>query len=154
MQPELIKAHGYIPETHHIWTEDGYCLNVHRVLSPRDQVSIKADSIINTDTAVIDNSSKDSNLSTSPDCHRVLEALEYADSRLPVIVSHGLISSSADWVLLGPQKALGNYSLLILFLSFYFFIIYILVAHTRIFFDGFNKFNDQQRGFYGMKIIY
>ncbi|KAL6440421.1 hypothetical protein ACFW04_003148 [Cataglyphis niger] len=105
--PELIKTHGYISETHHIWTEDGYCLNVHRVLSPRDQVSIKAESIINIDTAVIDNNSKDSNLSTSPDYHRVLETLEYADSRLPVIVSHGLISSSADWVLLGPHKALA-----------------------------------------------
>lgn len=147
MQPELIKIHGYIPETHRVWTEDGYCLNAHRVLSPRDQVSIKADSITNTDTAVIDNSSKDSNLSTSPDCHHVLtEALEYsgANSKLPVIVSHGLISSSADWVLLGPHKALGNYFLLILFLSFYlflfsfsfffimhFFIIYILVAHSH-----------------------
>ncbi|KAM0731929.1 Lipase 3 [Formica fusca] len=108
--PELIKIHGYIPETHRVWTEDGYCLNAHRVLSPRDQVSIKVDSITNTDTAVIDNSSKDSNLSTSPDCHHVLtEALEYsgANSKLPVIVNHGLISSSADWVLLGPHKALA-----------------------------------------------
>ncbi|EFN70010.1 Lipase 3 [Camponotus floridanus] len=107
--PELIKAHGYIPEIHHIWTEDGYCLNVHRVISSNDQVPIKTDSITNIDTAVINNSSEDFNSSVTPDCHRVLEALKSsgADSKLPVIVNHGLISSSADWVLLGPRKALA-----------------------------------------------
>lgn len=30
--PELITAHGYKSETHHIWTEDEYCLDIHRVL--------------------------------------------------------------------------------------------------------------------------
>ncbi|KYQ54206.1 Lipase 3 [Trachymyrmex zeteki] len=30
-----------------------------------------------------------------------------SSSRLPVIINHGLVSSSADWVLLGPHKALA-----------------------------------------------
>lgn len=29
--------------------------------------------------------------------------------RPPILVNHGLLSSSADFVLLGPQKALGDY---------------------------------------------
>lgn len=124
MQPELIKAHGYIPETHYIWTEDGYCLNVHRVISSNDQVPIKTDSTTNIDTTVTDNNSEDSDSSASPDCHRVLEALKSsgASSKLPVIVNHGIVSSSADWVLLGPRKALGYY--------FSSFIIYIFVAQS------------------------
>lgn len=131
MQPELIKAHGYIPEIHHIWTEDGYCLNVHRVLSSNDQVSIKTDSITNTDTVVIDNNSEDSNSSATSDCDRILEALKSsgADSKVPVIINHGLMSSSADWVLLGPHKALGYF----LFLLFVFSIIlkYFSIISTK-----------------------
>ncbi|XP_072753605.1 lipase 3 isoform X2 [Anoplolepis gracilipes] len=106
--PELIKAHGYIPETHHIWTEDDYCLNVHRIPSP-NRVPIKTDSITNTDT-VINNICEDSNLSSSSDCHHdVLKTLRSsnANSKLPILVNHGLLSSSADWVLLGPHKALA-----------------------------------------------
>lgn len=29
--------------------------------------------------------------------------------RPPILINHGLLSSSADFVLLGPQKALGKY---------------------------------------------
>lgn len=126
MQPELIEAHGYISETHHIWTEDGYCLNVHRVLSSNDQAPIKTDSITNIDTIIIDNNSEDSDSSASPDCHRVLEALESsgASSKLPVIINHGLVSSSADWILLGPRKALGYY------FSFFLLFIFLLLDYT------------------------
>ncbi|XP_012536620.1 lipase 3 isoform X2 [Monomorium pharaonis] len=106
--PELIKAHGYVAETHQICTQDDYYLTVHRVLSSNDRVPLNADSIINTDITVIENkSSKDRNSSVSPDC-RILETLgcTSSSSKLPIIISHGILSSSADWVLLGPQKAL------------------------------------------------
>ncbi|XP_029170659.1 lipase 3-like isoform X2 [Nylanderia fulva] len=105
--PQLIQAHGYISETHHIWTEDGYCLSVHRVLSSNDRVPLNADPIINT--TAVDNNSEDSNSSTSSDYHRIQEACESsgAGSKLPVIVNHGVVSCSADWVLLGPHKALA-----------------------------------------------
>lgn len=65
-------------------------------------------SFIDINATINDNQSSDS--STSPNCQQVLEALESCNasgSELPVIVSHGLMSSSADWVLLGPHKALG-----------------------------------------------
>lgn len=109
LQPELIEAHGYIAETHQICTEDGYYLTVHRVLSSNDRVP-NADIIINhTDAAVIDKNNEDHNSSVSPDYHRILETVGYntnPGSKLPIIINHGLISSSADWVLLGPNKAL------------------------------------------------
>jgi len=97
-QPELIEAHGYKAEIHEIWTEDGYGLNVHRVLPPNDRVS-NVDSINANSNNSIEyhdslNSAKASCTSISP--------------RLPVLLCHGFICSSADWVLLGPQKALGN----------------------------------------------
>ncbi|KYN14969.1 PREDICTED: lipase 3-like [Trachymyrmex cornetzi] len=106
--PELIEAHGYIAETHQICTEDDYYLTVHRVL-PNDRVpskSLNAD-IINTNAAVIN--SEDYNLSISTESHQLLETSEcyISSSRLPVIINHGLLSSSADWVLLGPHKALA-----------------------------------------------
>lgn len=113
MQPELIKAHGYIPEIHHVWTEDGYCLEMHRVLSPNDRVSstsIHRNTIINNDTDITSNINKDYNLSSSSECNEALESHEACiniDMKLPVLVNHGLLSSSADWVLLGPHKALG-----------------------------------------------
>lgn len=31
------------------------------------------------------------------------------NDRLPILVLHGLGGSSADWVLSGPKKALGNF---------------------------------------------
>jgi len=82
---------------------------VHRVLS-NDQVPLNDDTIRNTDATVIDNKSSEDNSSVSSNCHRILETLgcyTSPGSKLPVIVNHGLLSSSADWVLLGPHKALG-----------------------------------------------
>lgn len=110
----MIEAHGYLAETHQICTEDGYYLTAHRVLSSNDRVPSMSlnDTIINTDTAVIDNKNSDNcNSSDSPNYQRILESLECCntnpDSKVPVIINHGIFSSSADWVLLGPQKALG-----------------------------------------------
>lgn len=147
MQPELIKAHGYIPEIHHIWTEDGYCLNVYRVLPSNDQVPIKTDSITNIDTAVIDNNSEDSNSSATPDCHRVLEALKSsgADSKLPVIVNHGLMSSSTDWILLGPRKALGHY---------FFFLLFVFPIVLKYFSIISTNLTINKRILYDVKIVY
>ncbi|XP_011695877.1 PREDICTED: lipase 3-like [Wasmannia auropunctata] len=110
--PELIETHGYAAETHQICTEDGYYLTVHRVLSNDrvPSVSLNVDAIIKTNTAGIANENEDRNLSVSTDCHRVLETHGChisPSSKLPVIINHGLVSSSADWVLLGPDKALA-----------------------------------------------
>lgn len=110
--PELIEAHGYVAETHQICTQDDYYLTVHRVLSSRDRVPssvpLNADTIANADATVINKSSEDLNSSISSDYHRILETLgcTIPSSKLPVILNHGILSSSADWVLLGPQKAL------------------------------------------------
>ncbi|KYN02783.1 Lipase 3 [Cyphomyrmex costatus] len=69
-------------------------------------MSINTD-IINIDAAVIE--SENHNLSVSAESYQLLETsgCYISSSRLPVIISHGLISSSADWVLLGPHKALA-----------------------------------------------
>ncbi|KAK1137188.1 hypothetical protein K0M31_001712 [Melipona bicolor] len=85
--PELIVAHGYKSETHHIWTEDGYCLDVHRVLPKSCQ---------NSDCNINEN-----NVQTNKS-HEVA-----SKEKVPVLIHHGLLSSSADWVLLGPKKALA-----------------------------------------------
>lgn len=92
--PELIATHNYIPETHHIWTEDGYCLSVHRVL-PKKQYEHSHD--FNENEHILnDNITKHSSYIT----HNI-------NKRVPILIHHGLLSSSADWVLLGPGKALA-----------------------------------------------
>ena len=99
LQPELITKHGYIAETHHVWTEDGYRLELHRLL-PRS-----------LDTKKVENGQEytDPNFNLESDKLSV-EILNTKNqiSRPPVLINHGLLSSSADWVLLGPQKALGK----------------------------------------------
>ncbi|RLU17504.1 hypothetical protein DMN91_009739 [Ooceraea biroi] len=101
--PELIEAHGYKAETHKIWTEDGYGLAVHRVLPSNDRVP----SVPNIDSTI--NTSTD----CSVECHNSSASVEApesrgsASSRLPVLLCHGLLSSSSDWVLLGPHEALS-----------------------------------------------
>lgn len=103
LQPELIKTHGYIAETHQIWTEDNYCLRVHRVISSNDQVSSN-NILTDTDTSVIDNNGDD--LSVPLNCNQDV-CRSFTGSKLPVLLNHGLLSSSADFVLLGPRRALG-----------------------------------------------
>ncbi|XP_076298733.1 lipase 3 isoform X1 [Lasioglossum baleicum] len=84
--PELIRAHGYTAETHHIWTKDGYCLDVHRVLPPKSHE--------NPSNGLCDDGVN-------------LNDQNITEARIPILVHHGLLSSSADWVLLGPKKALA-----------------------------------------------
>lgn len=104
MQHELIAHHGYIPETHNIWTEDDYCLTVHRITAPdkSNVYSTKTYATSNAEQAVIDTLEKSTESNLKSVCK------EYSPlSKPPVIINHGALSSSADWVLLGPQKALG-----------------------------------------------
>ncbi|XP_026468931.1 lipase 3-like [Ctenocephalides felis] len=63
---DLIQQYDYPHKTHHVTTEDGYILEMHR----------------------IPNQNK-------------------AQYQGVVFLMHGLLSSSADWVVIGPQKALG-----------------------------------------------
>uniref|UniRef100_A0A182IQC4 Lipase n=1 Tax=Anopheles atroparvus TaxID=41427 RepID=A0A182IQC4_ANOAO len=67
--PEITQKYGYSTEMHHIHTEDGYILELHRIRA-------------------------------SPSFGR-------ADpSNLPVLLMHGLMGSSADWILIGPEDSL------------------------------------------------
>ncbi|XP_054002055.1 lipase 3-like isoform X1 [Hylaeus anthracinus] len=93
--PELIDTHGYKSETHQIWTEDGYCLDVHRVLPPKTDENEYCKNNVN----IVHN-------------RKITEYTNYeftqnTKARVPVLIQHGVLSSSADWVLLGPKKALA-----------------------------------------------
>lgn len=106
MQHELIEIHGYTAETHYVWTEDDYRLDVHRVLPPEDRIPPVSDAhIIDWST-----SGKNHNTSVSPEsCDRGISETSgtVASLKIPVLVHHGLLSSSADFVLLGSNDALG-----------------------------------------------
>lgn len=60
--PELIKKYGYPAEIHHVITDDGYILELHRIA--------RADAT-------------------------------------PILLMHGLLDSSATWVMIGPDKGLA-----------------------------------------------
>ncbi|KAI4494095.1 hypothetical protein M0802_009249 [Mischocyttarus mexicanus] len=111
--PELIEHHGYIPETHYIWTEDDYCLTVHRIIGPKtSNVQLTNSNVTsNTEQTITDDLEKSTILnldkSTLIDKPESIYPENKLLSRPPVIVNHGVLSSSADWVLLGPQKALA-----------------------------------------------
>ena len=66
---EIATRHGYLAESHTVVTEDGYILNLHRILCGRAGCG---DGV-----------------------------------RPPVFLQHGILASSADWVLSGPDKALA-----------------------------------------------
>ncbi|XP_076230782.1 gastric triacylglycerol lipase [Calliopsis andreniformis] len=68
--PQLIKKYSYPLEIHHVVTEDGYVLELHRIPHGKENKS---------------------NLRSNP----------------PVLLLHGLAGSSADWILMGPERGLG-----------------------------------------------
>ncbi|XP_020278819.1 lipase 3-like isoform X2 [Pseudomyrmex gracilis] len=102
--PELIEAHGYIAETHQVWTKDDYCLRVHRVISPNDRVSSNNDVLTDTDTSATDNNADDQSVPLN--CNQDVR-ISCTGLKLPILLNHGLLSSSADFVLLGPRRALA-----------------------------------------------
>ena len=78
-QPEFIRSHGYPAEVYEVTTEDGYILELHRIPHGKNEKEKSA-----TDKLMTNGSS-------------------------PVVfIQHGLMMTSADWVLAGPGKGLGN----------------------------------------------
>ncbi|CAB3259881.1 unnamed protein product [Arctia plantaginis] len=69
--PELITKYGYPVEVHHVTTEDGYILELHRIPYGRDKSNV-------------------------PNKNKPI-----------VILMHGLLCSSAVWVLTGPGAGFG-----------------------------------------------
>ncbi|XP_012265131.1 lipase 3 isoform X5 [Athalia rosae] len=103
--PELIRLHGYPAEVHHTWTEDGYRLEMHRVPRPLSERI----PITTTETQYPSSPEQqpETNVNDPPTVGiEELTTLQPKD-RPPVLILHGLLSSSADFVLLGPQKALA-----------------------------------------------
>ena len=101
-----------------MWTEDGYRLEVHRVLPPASTTCYHQPS----DETIQENLTNEKNITNyteTPDISplRISDEVEKI-SRPAVLVHHGLLSSSADWTLLGPSKALGIFHLL--FRQFYY----------------------------------
>lgn len=96
--PELITRHGYTAETHHVWSEDGYRLELHRVLC-RTQ-----------DKEKVHNAQEFTDSNCNLEANKLSQEVLNSKNRIskqPILINHGLLSSSADWVLLGPQKALA-----------------------------------------------
>lgn len=71
----MIEKYGYPIEVHHVETDDGYILELHRI--PYGKQS-------------------------GP-----------AEGKPMVFVQHGLLSSSADWIIAGPEKGLGTLRILV-----------------------------------------
>jgi hypothetical protein len=69
---EMIRAEGYVAETHHVETDDGYILALHRIPYGRSESSA-----------------------------------DQRGDRPVVFLQHGLLCSSADWVMAGSVKGLG-----------------------------------------------
>merc|ERR1712142_1190096 len=91
--PELIRSAGYPAETHYTTTEDGYILALHRIPHGKTGVDDEDDTVHDDDDTVDDD---DDTVDDDDDTHR------------PVIfVQHGILASSADWVLSTPTKGLG-----------------------------------------------
>ncbi|KAG7201061.1 hypothetical protein KM043_017607 [Ampulex compressa] len=103
--PELIKRHGYVCETHNVWTEDEYCLEVHRVLPKKDKRPMpRGEVTLNSiKLSIMENYGKNFLVMDKP----ITAFGENDNSRPSVVLAHGILSSSADWVLLGPQNALA-----------------------------------------------
>lgn len=68
--------YGYNVEVHHVVTDDGYILELHRIIGSPKNLPRKG--------------------------------------KQPVLLMHGLLDSSATWVMMGPQKGLGKNSFVVL----------------------------------------
>ncbi|XP_015189673.1 PREDICTED: lipase 3-like [Polistes dominula] len=104
LQSKLIEHHGYIPETHNIWTEDHYCLTVHRIIGPKtynitSSIEQPAKTVIDCIEKSILLNFDTSTFTRKPENNSLF--------RPPVLLVHGIFCSSVDWLLLGPQKALA-----------------------------------------------
>lgn len=75
----MIKKAGYPSEIHQIETSDGYILKMHRIPPVMQQITAGK-----------------------------LDAKEKGNKKIAFLM-HGLISSSADFVVTGRENALGNY---------------------------------------------
>jgi len=78
--PQLIGYYGYGAQIHHVTTEDGYILELHRMFSPN-----------------VSNCALTKNQDPSNDAPGKCQ---------PVLLQHGLLSSSATWVMNYPNKSL------------------------------------------------
>nr|XP_045622183.1 lipase member K-like isoform X2 [Procambarus clarkii] len=78
--PHLIRKYGYPVETHTVTTADGFILTLHRIPHGRKMSKTSADGTGNR----IENEIK---------------------SKEPVLMQHGLLASSACWILAPPEKA-------------------------------------------------
>ena len=67
----MIEDYGYLVETHHIKTKDGYILSIHRI------PGLQGENLSNNKTKSV------------------------------VFMMHGLLGSSADWVVTGTNTSLG-----------------------------------------------
>ncbi|XP_069680361.1 lipase 3-like [Periplaneta americana] len=95
--PQLVVKYGYPMETHTVLTADGYFLTLHRIPHGRSNVTT-TDELNATESEVDSNSTETAWQSNE---------VETEERRPVVFVQHGLLSSSADWVVMGPGKALA-----------------------------------------------
>lgn len=68
----MIEKYGYPIEVHHVESEDGYVLELHRIP------------------------------------YGIAPGAGPKENKPVVFVQHGLLSSSADWIIAGPKKGIGE----------------------------------------------
>ena len=88
MQVELITSKGYPAQTHYVTTDDGYVLALHRIPGGKQNYSGKV---------------------PKPKCHQQPWQPDIAlGAKKPaVFLQHGILSSSADWVINLANESLG-----------------------------------------------
>lgn len=97
---ELSRHWGYDAELHHVTTEDGYILGIHRITGPSSSTPSwsveRADDGLGNGLDGVDGSEVG-------DKRRSIRQQQ----KPVVILAHPLLSSSSDWIILGPGKALA-----------------------------------------------
>ncbi|TRY66064.1 hypothetical protein TCAL_17348 [Tigriopus californicus] len=114
--PLMIKMEGYPIESHQVMTKDGYTLTMHRIpfgSGHRSPMSTTSFSSSSTSYSATFSSSSPSSSRTPRSGNVAVGNSSQSNGhgvplRIPVLVQHGVLCSSADWVMGTPERSLGK----------------------------------------------
>ncbi|XP_053638130.2 lipase 3 isoform X1 [Cherax quadricarinatus] len=105
---QLIRVRGYPAEVHHVVTEDGYILTIHRIPHGR-RVALQEhqDQQLGGDLNLIRKRASIHSNESSSNSYVSSTNSSSGGGRRVVFIHHGFLSSSADFVMNDPDQALG-----------------------------------------------